>query len=205
MLSFIDYFFAVRTDIEPLSVSTQVSTQEPTLSDYYQHVLDQLVLDDYDVTMDSDHIRSDHIRVYPKQSEADPTVYNPNILFEDPSYFFFRITIKPSAITREYTLKVSVFSIESTNISDSLIYVFHPWISKEPNHTQTLSFDAGVGSINVPDIRDYIQNTGWNIHAKIRKAVPTLNIPQHSCANCQAVVQSTYGWKQKYVKSTPLK
>ena len=183
----------------------------PVRSHLLQTIVDKLLLDTrirerYNLTIESvvEEPNKNHIRIYPQLhvNNHDRTVYNPNA-FDDPIDFFFKITIKSNLQTcmfpSKHTLIVDVFSIEknSTEYGMSFSNELHPWISREPNHTQTISLDAAVSDVNIQDMCSYIQQTYSNINHKILNAIPeVLDVTRHYCANCRCKLQGS-GWKHR--------
>jgi hypothetical protein len=201
---------AVPSDAEPLP------TTDPLLSassHLLQTILDKLLLDTriqrrYDLTIETSTEspnNNNYIRIYPQRhvNNRDRTVYNP-YAFDDPIDLFFKITIKSNLQTcmfpSKHTLRVDVFSIEknSTDFGMSFSNELYPWISREPNHTQTISLDDPV-TVDIIAIESYIQQTYVNINHKILNAIPeVLDVTRHYCANCRCKLQvNGSGWKHR--------
>ena len=183
-------------------------------------ILDTRIQNRYNLSVETvvEDPKKTHLRIYPQYhvNNRDPLVYNPNIC-EDPIDFFFKITITPNVQTclfpSKHTIQVRVFSIETDTTEYGLTFSnrpqvgrsrersvgfeLHPWISREPNHTHTITLND-ESTFNINDIRDYIAATSWNIRDKILKAIPEiLDIHQHYCANCRAKLQGPVGWKHR--------
>lgn len=144
-----------------------------------------------------------HLLIYPQRhiNNTDPTVYNPYVL-DDPIDFFFKLTIESNLQTRIFpskrTLRIHVFSIEKdqTYLGLSFSNEKYPWISREPNHTQTISLDDHA-TVDVPAIQLYINQTYYTIRTKLLNAIPeVLDITQHYCANCKCKLQGG-GWNHR--------
>lgn len=222
MLSLIRSYFDSTpppVSIPPPPVPSDAESAEPLPTDpllsvrshLLQTILDKLLLDTriqsrYDLTIEIDveNPKNNYIRIYPQRhvNNIDRTVYNPNA-FDDPIDFFFKITIKSNLQTcmfpSKHTLRVDVFSIEKTDIEYGMSFSneLYPWISGEPNHTQTISLDAAVSDVNIQDMCSYIQQTYSNIKRKILNAIPeVLDVTQHYCANCKCKLQGG-GWKHR--------
>jgi len=195
---------------EPLPTPPHISANpyDPIL----QTILDALLLDTriqsrYDLTIETstENPNKKYLRIYPQRhvNNHDPTVYNPYV-FEDPIDFFFKLTLlgacSPLTIVSNLqtcmfpskrTLRVDVFSIEKahTYLGLSFSNEKYPWISREPNHTQSISLDDPA-TVDVRAIQSYIQQTYVNIHHKILNSIPeVLDITQHYCANCKCKLQ----------------
>ena len=212
MLSLIRSYF----DSTPHQVSVPfetLPTTDPLLSassHLLQTILDTLLLDTriqskYNLTIETstENPNKNHLLIYPQRhiNNTDPTVYNPYV-FEDPIDFFFKLTIESNLQTcmfpSKHTLRIHVFSIEKDQMYLGLSFSKekYPWISREPNHTQTISLDDPV-TVDVPAIQLYINQMYYTIRNKLLNAIPeVLDITQHYCANCRCKLQGG-GWKHR--------
>lgn len=224
MLSLIHSYFIPspepQVSPDPIIPSASADPIDPTVpsasADLYDPILqtirDTLLLDTriqskYNLTIETstespnkNHI---YLLIYPQRhiNNTDPTVYNPYVL-DDPIDFFFKLTIESNLQTRIFsskrTLHIRVFSIEKTHTNLGLYFSNekYPWISREPNHTQTISLDDHA-TVDVPAIQLYINQTYYHIRNKLLNAIPeVLDITQHYCANCKCKLQGG-GWNHR--------